>query len=225
MPTITTANVKGGSGKSTTTLVLAMTLLAEGASVRIIDADPRGTVSKWGAAKKSKHADIVVTPPPGSDLTEIIDDLAEKVQFVFVDVQGSANKEISEAMSRADFVLIPLQPKEADAEQAADVFTLLRSQEKLFRRQIRHALAYVRTSPAIITLEEKQVRESAKRAGLPCLEATLVERAAFSRIHADKLTLEEMDPSILSGLEAAKKNAKAFAREFLTWLMEERAAA
>ena len=41
MPVISTANPKGGSGKSTSTLVIATTLAAKGASVCIIDADPK----------------------------------------------------------------------------------------------------------------------------------------------------------------------------------------
>ena len=71
MPVVVAANPKGGSGKSTTCLVLGTTLAAQGASVRIIDADPQKTLARWSEGQ-SKHRDIVVTPTPGEDLTVTI---------------------------------------------------------------------------------------------------------------------------------------------------------
>jgi len=44
MPVIVAANPKGGSGKSTTCIVSGTTLASQGASVRIIDADPQSAL-------------------------------------------------------------------------------------------------------------------------------------------------------------------------------------
>lgn len=53
MPVIAFANSKGGSGKTTSALLLACEL-AEKTAVTIIDADPRHPVTKWAAAKEGK---------------------------------------------------------------------------------------------------------------------------------------------------------------------------
>ncbi len=47
MPVVVAANPKGGSGKSTTCIVIGTTLASQGASVRIIDADPQRTLARW----------------------------------------------------------------------------------------------------------------------------------------------------------------------------------
>ena len=72
MPVIVAANPKGGSGKSTTCLILGSTLASQGATVRIIDADPQRTLVRWSEGKSS-HRDIVIQPTAGEDLTVVID--------------------------------------------------------------------------------------------------------------------------------------------------------
>jgi chromosome partitioning protein len=40
---------------------------------------------------------------------------------VIIDVQGTSNEEMAQAMCRADLVLVPMQAKHADAEVAASL--------------------------------------------------------------------------------------------------------
>ncbi len=160
MPVIIAANTKGGSGKSTTSLVLSTTLASRGFTVRLIDADTKqGTSSKFGAAGRSKYSEIVVPLSPEEDLTDMIDRLASEFQFVVVDVQGSANLELAAAMSRADLVIIPMNAKTADSEASPEAIALLRKQEKMFRRKIPFGVLFVNTKTPIITREEKEIRE------------------------------------------------------------------
>ena len=124
MPVVVAANTKGGSGKSTSSLILGTTLARMGATVRILDADPQRTLMSW-ASGQSKYRQIVTTPKPGSDLSDLIDETSSQYQFVIIDVQGSANQELAAAMSRADLVTIPMRAKTADAEVAANAIGLL----------------------------------------------------------------------------------------------------
>lgn len=218
MPTLVAANSKGGCGKSTSALILGTTLAQRGATVRIIDADPQGTLARWGRAGASKYHQIVVTPKPSADLTDLIDELASEVQFVLIDVQGAATQEIAAAMSRADLVLIPMQGKTADADETARAIQLLRSQEKLFRRSIAHGIVFMRTNPAIATREEKAIRESIEGAGIPCFKTALHERTAFSQMFAQRLAVDELSASEVNGLEVARANAIAFAGEVIETL-------
>ncbi len=214
MPVIVAANPKGGSGKSTSCIVLGTTLAARGATVRIIDADPQRTLGRW-AEGQSIHKNIVTTPRAGEDLTDLIDSLATEVQFVIIDVQGTANQEMAAAMSRADLVLIPMQAKTADAEVATRAIGLLRSQEKLFKRKIPHAIVFMRTSPIIVTREEKDIRASIENAGIPRFKTGLNERTAFSHMFAQKAGLGELTPAETNGLIAARVNAEAFTAEVI----------
>jgi chromosome partitioning protein len=220
MPVIVAANPKGGSGKSTTCLVLGTTLAAKGATVRIIDADPQRTVQRWSEGK-SVHRGIVVTPTADEDLTVLIDRLQSEVQFVFIDVQGSANTEIVSAMSRADLVLIPMQAKTADADVATRAISLLRTQENLFKRKIPHSILFMRTSVAIATREQKEIRRNIVAASVPCFVSGLNERTAFSHLFAYKLALDELNENDTNGLEAAKENAEQVTAEVLQLLRQQ----
>jgi chromosome partitioning protein len=217
MPVIVAANPKGGSGKSTSCIVLGTTLASLGGTVRVIDADPQRTLGRWSEGN-SRYKDIVVLPSPGEDLTDLIDRLAAQYQFVIIDVQGTANQEMAAAMSRADLVLIPMQAKTADADVATRAIGLLRSQEKLFKRTIRHGIVFMRTSPIIVTREEKDIRLSIAKAQIPRFTVSLNERTAFSHMFAQKLSLEELSPSETNGLPAAIENAAKLTAEIIETL-------
>jgi chromosome partitioning protein len=217
MPVIVAANPKGGSGKSTSCLILATTLASQGVTVKIIDADPQRTLGRWSEGS-SQYRDIVVEPSAGEDLTDLIDRLRSQVQFVIIDVQGTANQEIAAAMSRATLVLIPMRAKTADARVATRAIGLLRSQEKLFQRAIPHAIVFIANNPVIVTREEKEIRKNVIDAQIPYFETSLNERTAFSHMFAQNLSLEELSPSETNGLDGARANATAFAVEVVNTL-------
>jgi chromosome partitioning protein len=213
MPVIPTVNTKGGSGKSTTANILATTLARMGATVRLIDCDPQGTNARWGREGQSKYRDIVVPLVVGEDLTDLIDRLATEVQFVVIDVQGSANMEISAAVSRADLVLIPAHGKTADAEVIPTTLELLGKQEKMFRRPIERRVVFIGTNPQIARREEKKLRNEAVEAGVPLTQTDLNDRAAFSDIFQFKLALDELNDKDTNGLPKANVNAVTFTNE------------
>ena len=128
-------------------------------------------------------------------------------------------------MSRADLVLIPMQAKTADADVATRAISLLRSQENLFKRKISHAIAFMRTSPIIVTREEKQIRQNIEAAAVPSLKSSLNERTAFSHMFAYKRALAELSTNDTNGLEEARQNAIEFAAEVVQMLRKQQGSA
>lgn len=214
MPVIVAANPKGGSGKSTSCLVLGTTLASLGGTVRIIDTDPQQSIGRW-AEGNSKYRSLVERTAQGEELTDLIDRLASQNQFVLIDVQGSANQEMVAAMSRASLVLIPMQAKSEDANVATRAINLLRSQEKLFKRSIPHGIVFMRTNPAIRTREEIDIRQSIANAQIPCFSTSLHERTAYSHMFAQKLALDELSNADTNGLDKALANATALTGEII----------
>ncbi|MCP4968712.1 MAG: ParA family protein, partial [bacterium] len=91
MPTITFANPKGGSGKTTSALILATELARKGALVTVIDADPEHWISGWaGKPARPKTLDVI-SEVTEDNIIESIDEAAERSQFVIVDPEGTAN--------------------------------------------------------------------------------------------------------------------------------------
>jgi len=221
MPIIVAANPKGGSGKSTSSLILGTTLARKGAKVLIIDADPQATILSW-AKGESKYRDMVTGPVPDEDLMDQIDRVANDYQFIIIDVQGSANQELVSAMSRADLVMVPMRGKTADAEVATKAISLLRRQERLFKRQIPYGVLFVATNPVIRTREEKEIRVDIQNSNVHCFETSLHERTAYSNMFRFKLALDELPREETNGLDAALVNAETFASEIVHLLRQYR---
>lgn len=214
MPIIVAANPKGGSGKSTSSLILGTTLARWGAKALIIDADPQATILSW-ANGQSKYREIVTGPVPDEDLMDQIDRVANDFQFIIIDVQGSANQEIVSAMSRADMVMVPMRAKTADAEVATKAISLLRRQERLFKRSIPYGVLFVATNPAIRTREEKEIRQDIQNSNVHCFETSLHERTAYSNMFRFKLAIDELPREETNGLDAALQNADTFTAEIV----------
>ncbi len=218
MPTIVFASPKGGAGKSTSAVVLASELALRGAQVVVIDADPNRPVSQW-AKRQGKPETLAVL----SDVTEatIIDEIeaaAARVPFVIVDLEGTASMTVAYAISRADLVIVPTQGSQLDAAEAAKAIRLIRQQERAFGRRIPHAVLFTRTSAAIRPRTLQHIREEMAQNSVPALETQMHEREAFRAIFSFGGVLSSLNAGQVSGLEAAVRNAQAFAAEVVALL-------
>jgi chromosome partitioning protein len=212
MPVIVTASSKGGAGKSTMTLVLAQALDAMGATVTIIDADPNRPILRWRSGQSASTVEVVgdVTE---SSIIRIIREHSAVRQFVLVDLEGTANRLVSRAITQADLVLIPLQASALDSNEAGRAVALIKEEEEaLDGRTISFRIIMTRTSPLITTKIEGGIIQALKDAEIPLMQVRLHERQAYKAIFVRKLALSELDETI-SGLPAAIENAERLAEE------------
>jgi chromosome partitioning protein len=220
MPTIVFASPKGGAGKSTSAVVLASELAQKGAPVVIIDADPNRPVTSW-AKRAGKPESLTVL----ADVTEetIIDEIeaaASRAPFVVVDLEGTASITVAYAISRADLVIIPSQGSQLDASEAAKAIKLIRQQEKAFGRRIPYAVLFTRTSAAIKPRTLQHIRSEFLNNGIPVFQTQMHEREAFRAIFSFGGTIEALNAEQVSNLDAAVKNARAFAAEVVAMLRQ-----
>lgn len=120
--------VKGGSGKSTTAVNLAVMRARQGHTVLLYDTDKQLSAAGWG---EQRQADGLLPRIPfeqrymqATDLREIqvkgramLADLNEKRQHyetVIVDASGADNPALRYALTLADQVLIPVAPSQFD---------------------------------------------------------------------------------------------------------------
>ena len=220
MAVIVTASSKGGAGKSTLTLVLAQALDALGASVAIIDADPNRPILRWRKGKSASGLKVVgdVTE---SSIIKIIREQSATCQFVMVDLEGTANRLVSRAITQADLVLIPLQASALDSNEAGRAVGLIQEEEEALQgRTIPFRIIMTRTNPQITTKIEAGIYRSLAKAGIPLLSTRLHERQAYKAIFVERLALQELGESV-NGLEAARDNAERLAEEVVALITED----
>jgi chromosome partitioning protein len=218
MPTIVFASPKGGAGKSTSAVVLATELALRGAQVVVIDADPNRPVSHWAKRPGKPETLAVLSEVTEATIIDEIEAAAARVPFVIVDLEGTASMTVAYAISRADLVIVPTQGSQLDAAEAAKAIRLIRQQEKAFGRRIPYAVLFTRTSAAIRPRTLQHIREEMAQNSIPALETQMHEREAFRAIFSFGGVLSGLNAGQVSGLEAAARNAQAFAAEVVALL-------
>lgn len=224
MPVMATASSKGGAGKTTTTLLLALEL-AKSAPTILIDADPNRPAQDFADHTKHMPPNLTVISEGVNEdsITDVIEDAAQRATFVLVDLEGTAAKIVVMALSRADFVLVPTQGSHLDAKQAGKVLRLIRQQEGAMRRvmptyTLPYAVVLTRTNPVIRTRNTKSIEENFLAAGIPVFNTEINEREAFKSVIAFNEPLEHLDPSQVANIEKAIENVQDFAVEVVAAL-------
>lgn len=215
MPTISFANPKGGSGKTTSALLLATQLAERGIAATIIDADPERWISQWGQLPGKPENITIVTNAAEDTIIDEIDAAAAKTPFVVVDLEGTANTLVGYAVSLSDLVIIPTQGSSMDARGGAKTVSLVRRQERVARRKIPFSVLLTRMSAAVTSRATKNVQAQLAEAGIDVFTAHLVERAAYRDLFDYGGTLSSLDRTSVSNIDKAIENAREFAGEVL----------
>lgn len=220
MPTITFANSKGGSGKTTAALLLACEL-AEGAPVTIIDADPRHPISTWARLPNKPARLTVVTNQSEKTILDEIEASATADPFVIVDLEGTASRLSSYAISQSDLVIIPMKEQQQDALAAIDVAQEIYRDMKAVRRAIPFSVLFTQTKVVAKSrtarLIATQFRANEK---LQIFNTEINERDAFSAIFAVGGGVRSLNPREVNNLDAAVGNARDFAEEVIRTLRQ-----
>lgn len=137
---IVVSNEKGGTGKSTISMHLAIKLLYEGFSVATIDLDGRqGSLSKYIENRKqfchnnkleipnpfhhriSPNDNIGLLSEEKRNLQKLIEDLSSQYDAIIIDTPGTKNYLFEEAHKYADTLITPISDSLVDLDVLADI--------------------------------------------------------------------------------------------------------
>ena len=225
MPVLAMASSKGGSGKSSSALLLSTGLAERGAQVTIIDADPNKPISRWSKLPGKPMNLTVIDDITQDNLIDAIEGAARKTAFVIVDLEGTASLMVAQAMSRADLVIIPTKGSVLDALEAVKAIKFIKLQEKGYGRIIPFAVLFTQTNPAVRPRTLRGIEADFLRQGIPIFRTALHERDAYRVLFSYGGTLSTLDASAVTNIPAAMKNAHAFVAEVVEKLTPSRKAA
>jgi chromosome partitioning protein len=214
MPIIPIAIPKGGTGKTTTALVVALELADLGKTVTIIDGDQNGHIVEWGSLP-GVPPNITVLSTKLNTIVGQMKAAAVRSAFVIVDLEGTANPMVSFAVNLADFVIIPVQASHLDAKEAGHMIQLIQHQERVAKRPIPYAVLMTRTNPAVIPGSQKQVERTLAERAVPSFSTHLYDREAYRALFSYGGTLQGLMHRGVRNVEAAQRNARALTAEIL----------
>jgi chromosome partitioning protein len=212
MPTIAFVSPKGGVGK-TTSAFLFSTAIAEIYDITLIDADPNHPIRNWAEGGNTPKRMTIVSKVDEDTIIERIEDAASATPFVVVDLEGTASMTVMKAISQADFVVIPTQGSQLDANEASRAIRVVMQGQKMTGRAIPYAVLLTRTNSSIRTRGLTHIQNGLIEAGIPVLETELNERDAFKAVFAFRQTLDGLNPKEVPNLDKAKLNVLKFVEE------------
>jgi chromosome partitioning protein len=199
MFTISLVGEKGGSGKSTAVIGLAVAAARAGHVAAIIDLDPQATAANWKDRRTEENP--LVVSAQASRLRQTLDVArSNAVQFAFIDTAGRNDDSALAAARAADLVLIPTRPNIVEVETLPRVTDLLR---------------LARNPPAFVLLN--CVHPNAGRAGIMDVHDAMYElygltvcpvhmcqRAAYAEAMTSGATPQELDAEGKAASELAR---------------------
>ena len=123
---ISTLSLKGGAGKTTITINLAVYFAEKGLKVVIVDSDVNGNVRRWNDLRESRQPDAkkidFIELNTIESFTNEFDELTKPYDLVLIDGRPAIDTMTRFILNMSNFALFPIKPSPLDMWTNDDVF-------------------------------------------------------------------------------------------------------
>ncbi len=115
---ITVAQQKGGSGKTTVAVHLAVAAMLDGKTVALIDSDPQGSLGRWFMtrleAQNGEPGPLSLSTASAWGISYECGKLKADHDFVIVDTPPKIDADLRPALRESDLVIVPVSASQVD---------------------------------------------------------------------------------------------------------------
>jgi len=201
MRVISIVSQKGGAGKTTLAINLAVTAVAQGARVTIFDLDPQATAATWGDRRQAEAPRIISAQ--AARLPQLLKQVDAGTDWVFIDTPPAISNTTLAAVKVANHILVPCRAAIFDLDTLGATLELVRIVQ-------REAIVVLNAAPHRGP-DAKEARTVIANCGAAIAPVTLGHRAAFQHAATVGLGVIEYEPSGKAASEV---------RELFSWLHE-----
>jgi len=172
---LTVGNTKGGVGKTTIAVNLAVAAIKDKKKVLLIDTDPQGSSIAFRAEREKD--DIKAMALVSAKLHKDIGSFAESFDFVIIDAGGRDNAIFRSAVAACDLFLLPVLPSQFDVWAAEDAIQVFKDIQPFNEMKGRMLLNMVRPNTKVSTEAKEALIEY--KEDLPLFNVWLHNRVAY----------------------------------------------
>jgi chromosome partitioning protein len=197
MRTVAVLSQKGGTGKTTLAVHLAVAAWSQQRLVLIADLDPQRSASEWRKVRQGPGPGLIDTKPGALFVAQQASERAG-VDLMVIDTRPAADSGTAEAIRCADLCLVVVRPSFFDLKAAGRMVEMTRAMGKqaLFVLNQAPARRGDREGPAV-----QQAVDALGSLGLPLVPTGLRARSIYQSAVAEGRTAQEAAPDSAAARE------------------------